>query len=72
VTPTNFRKNPWRVNAAVDYHDVPSVAGPVVFDPGLAFTTFVFPAPGADGAGRNTFRAAAYWNLDLSVVKRST
>jgi hypothetical protein len=30
---------------------------------------FVFPAPGADGAGRNIFRAAAYWNIDLSLVK---
>ncbi|MDP8979508.1 MAG: carboxypeptidase-like regulatory domain-containing protein [Acidobacteriota bacterium] len=55
---------------AVNYHDVPNVAGPVVFDPGLAFTTFVFPAPGSNGSPRNIFRAAAYWNLDLSVVKR--
>jgi hypothetical protein len=46
------------------------VAGPVVFDPGLAGTTFVTPAPGANGSPRNIFRAAAYWNLDLSVVKR--
>lgn len=51
---------------AVNYHNAPGVFGPAVFDnPGV----FVFPAPGADGAGRNIFRAAPYWNIDLSVVK---
>jgi hypothetical protein len=30
----------------------------------------VFPAPGGDGAGRNIFRAAPYWNFDLSLMKR--
>ncbi len=54
----------------VNYHDSPGVFGPVVFDPGLAQTTFVFPEPGGDGAGRNIFRAAPYWNIDLSLVKR--
>ena len=54
----------------VNYHDVAGVAGPVVFDPGLAQTAFVFPAPGGDGSPRNLFRAAPYWNLDLSVAKR--
>jgi hypothetical protein len=55
---------------AVNYHDVPGVIGPVVFDPGTKNTVFVFPAPGSDGAGRNIFRAAPYWNLDLSLAKR--
>jgi len=57
-------------NPAVNYHDVPGVFGPVVFDPSLAKTVFVFPAPGSDGAGRNIFRAAPYWNMDLSLAKR--
>ena len=55
---------------AVNYHDVAGVTGPVVFDPGLAQTAFAFPAPGSDGAGRNIFRGAPYWNLDLSLAKR--
>jgi hypothetical protein len=54
----------------VNYHDSPGVFGPVVFDPSLAQTAFVFPAPGGDGAGRNIFRAAPYWNVDFSLVKR--
>ena len=53
----------------VDYHNVAGVVGPVVFDPGLANTVFVFPAPGGDGAGRNIFRAAPFWNVDLSLIK---
>ncbi|MGI8742616.1 MAG: carboxypeptidase regulatory-like domain-containing protein [Bryobacteraceae bacterium] len=51
----------------VHYHDTAGVAGPVVFD---SVNSFAIPAPGADGAGRNIFRAAAYWNLDLSLIKR--
>lgn len=55
----------------VNYHAVPGVIGPVAFDPGLAKTVFVFPAPGSDGnSGRNIFRAAPYWNVDLSLIKR--
>ena len=54
----------------VKYQEVSGVFGPVVFDPGLANTVLVVPPPGGDGAGRNIFRAAPYWNLDLSVVKR--
>src|SRR5689334_14331386 len=54
----------------VRYQNQAGVFGPVVFDPGLVGTTFVFPAPGGDGAGRNLFRAQPYWNMDLSVVKR--
>jgi hypothetical protein len=55
---------------AVKYQDVPGVAGPVVFDQGLVGPVFAFPAPGSDGSGRNLFRAAPYWNIDLSAVKR--
>ena len=55
---------------AVHYQGQAGVFGPVVFDPGLVGTTFAFPAPGSDGSGRNLFRAAPYWNVDLSVVKR--
>uniref|UniRef100_Q029C2 TonB-dependent receptor, plug n=1 Tax=Solibacter usitatus (strain Ellin6076) TaxID=234267 RepID=Q029C2_SOLUE len=55
---------------AVKYQDVSGVAGPVVFDQGLVGPVFAFPAPGSDGSGRNLFRAAPYWNLDLSAVKR--
>jgi hypothetical protein len=51
----------------VHYHDTAGVVGPVVFDNSSAFA---FPAPGSDGAGRNIFRAAPYWNLDLSLVKQ--
>jgi hypothetical protein len=43
------------------------VFGPVIFDD---ISAFAIPAPGSDGAGRNIFRAAPYWNLDLSVGKR--
>ncbi len=52
---------------AIDYHDVPGVFGPVVFDDTSAFA---IPAAGTDGSGRNLFRAAPYWNLDLSLIKR--
>jgi hypothetical protein len=55
---------------AVNYHEVAGVTGPVAFDPALAGTAFVFPSPGSDGDGRNLFRAAPYWNLDLSLDKR--
>ena len=53
----------------IRYQGQANVFGPVVFDPGLANTVFVFPAPGSDGSGRNLFRAAPYWNMDLSVSK---
>jgi len=55
---------------AVNYHEIAGVVGPVVFDPSLAQSVFVFPEPGGDGAGRNLFHAAPYWNLDLSLNKR--
>ncbi len=51
----------------VDYHGVAGVFGPVVFDD---VSAFAIPAAGSDGAGRNIFRAASYWNADLSVGKR--
>jgi hypothetical protein len=51
----------------VNYHDAAGVFGPVVFDDPSAFA---IPAAGSDGAGRNIFRAASYWNADLSIVKR--
>jgi hypothetical protein len=51
----------------VDYHQVSGVFGPVVFDD---VSAFAIPAPGSDGIGRNLFRAAPYWNLDLSLIKR--
>jgi hypothetical protein len=51
---------------SVHYHEVAGVVGPVVFDD---VNQFAFPAPGGDGAGRNIFRAAPYWNLDLSAIK---
>jgi len=51
----------------VHYHEAAGVFGPVVFDdPGA----FAFPAPGSDGAGRNIFRAAPYWNVDISLIKQ--
>lgn len=51
---------------AVHYQDIPGVAGPVVFKDSSGFA---IPAPGQDGAGRNIFTAAPYWNLDLSMFK---
>jgi len=42
----------------------------VVFDPGLAGTTFVTPATRFEWLPRNISARRAYWNLDLSVVKR--
>src|SRR5207247_8958450 len=47
--------------------DVPGVFGPVVFKDAAAFE---IPAPGGNGAGRNTFQAPNYWNLDLGIGKR--
>ncbi len=54
----------------VKYQDAAGVLGPVVFDPSLALTTFVYPGPGDIGASRNLFRAQPYLNLDLSLIKR--
>jgi hypothetical protein len=51
---------------AVHYHDVSGVFGPVIFDD---VNAFAFPAAGANGAGRNIFVAAPYWNMDLSASK---
>jgi hypothetical protein len=45
---------------------IPTVAGPVLFANANAFAV---PAPGQNGAGRNTFTAPGYWNLDLSFIK---
>jgi hypothetical protein len=51
-------------------------AGPVLFKPVNALTCgvdttqpFCIPAPGQNGAGRNTFVAPSYWNLDLGFIK---
>jgi hypothetical protein len=51
-------------------------AGPVLFLPVNALTcgvdlsqAFCIPAPGQNGAGRNTFTAPGYWNLDLGFIK---
>ena len=51
-------------------------AGPVLFKP-VTLTTcgadltqpFCLPAPGQNGAGRNTFTAPSYWNVDLGFIK---
>lgn len=50
----------------VNYQAKAGVLGPVVFTDASGFT---FPAPGGDGAGRNIFTAAPYWNLDLGITK---
>jgi hypothetical protein len=51
-------------------------AGPVLFKPvtvatcGVDLTqAFCLPAPGQEGAGRNTFTAPSYWNVDLGFIK---
>ena len=44
----------------------PTVTGPVLFTDATAFG---FPAPGADGMGRNVFTGPGYWNLDLGITK---
>jgi len=63
----------WGPKPVVDLPRCSNVAGPVVFDPGLAGTTFVTSHPVSNGSPRNIFpRGGSYWNLDLSVVKRST
>ena len=43
-----------------------SIIGPVVFANDEAIAV---PPPGSNGAGRNIFTSAAYWNLDLSFIK---
>jgi hypothetical protein len=43
------------------------VIGPVVFSNNGGFA---LPAPGSNGAGRNIFTGPAYWNLDMSTIKR--
>jgi hypothetical protein len=52
---------------AVTLSNEAGVIGPVYFVGDQS--SFAIPAPGSDGAGRNIFRAAAYWNADLSVAK---
>ncbi|MFN2513765.1 MAG: TonB-dependent receptor, partial [Pyrinomonadaceae bacterium] len=41
-------------------------AGPVYFPNNDAFA---LPPPGSNGAGRNNFTAAPYWNLDIGILK---
>jgi hypothetical protein len=41
-------------------------AGPVYFPNN---TAFALPPPGSNGAGRNLYTAANYWNLDLGFIK---
>lgn len=41
-------------------------AGPVYFPNNSAFA---LPPPGSNGAGRNLYTAAPYWNLDLGILK---
>jgi hypothetical protein len=43
-----------------------TVAGPVFF---VNNSAFALPEPGQDGAGRNIFVAAPYWNLDVGITK---
>ncbi len=51
----------------VNLQNAPGVIGPVYFY--KETSSFVIPPPGSDGAGRNIFRAAPYWNADLSAAK---
>jgi hypothetical protein len=44
----------------------PTVVGPVFFADNSAFA---IPEPGENGAGRNIYVAAPYWNLDIGVTK---
>lgn len=46
--------------------ELPGVPGPVYFPNNDAFA---IPAPGENGAGRNIFTAAPYWNVDFGFVK---
>jgi len=71
------------VQASLQYLPGQNFAGPVLFQPveinpatGEPYTcgtnpnvTFCLPAPGTNGAGRNVFTAAHYWNLDLGFIK---
>ena len=41
-------------------------AGPVYFPNNDAFA---LPPPGSNGAGRNIYTAAPYWNLDIGILK---
>ncbi|HEX6189006.1 MAG TPA: carboxypeptidase regulatory-like domain-containing protein [Pyrinomonadaceae bacterium] len=41
-------------------------AGPVYFPNNDAFA---LPPPGSNGAGRNIYTAAPYWNLDIGIIK---
>jgi hypothetical protein len=43
-----------------------NTVGPAFFPDKAAFT---FPEPGGNGIGRNTFRAAGYWNSDIALQK---
>lgn len=71
------------VQAQLQYLPNQTFAGPVLFQPveinpatGNPYTcgtnpavTFCLPAPGTNGAGRNIFTAAGYWNVDLGFIK---
>jgi len=46
--------------------ELPGIPGPVYFPNNSAFR---IPAPGTNGAGRNLFTAAAFWNVDFGFVK---
>ena len=64
------------VSPQLQYLPGQTFAGPVLFKPVNALTcgldltqAFCIPAPGQNGAGRNTFTAPSYWNLDLGFIK---
>jgi hypothetical protein len=54
-------------NLRAKLQEIPGVPGPVFFaNP----NGFAIPLPGQNGAGRNIFVSAGYYNLDIGIIKK--
>jgi hypothetical protein len=54
-------------NLRAKLQEIPGVPGPVFFPNA---NSFAIPLPGQNGAGRNIFEAAGYYNLDIGIIKK--
>lgn len=54
-------------NLRATLQEIPGVVGPVLF---ANAEGFAIPLPGENGAGRNIFNSAGYYNLDIGIIKK--
>jgi hypothetical protein len=54
-------------NLRAKLQEIPGVVGPVLF---ANAEGFAIPLPGENGAGRNIFTSAGYYNLDIGIIKK--